>query len=118
MSIDRNYSFQKHSFTDNTSRLQIFAGENETEFLNLQETIVRDTEVPFSPGKQLLRLNFVLGDNHVIQKRKVSSFMSFLGESGGVHGSMMILGAAMHALISGNEQSSHMLKHYFRIEES
>ena len=44
--------------------------------------------------------------------------MSFLGDSGGVHGSMMILGAAIHALISGNEQSSHMLKHYFRIEES
>ena len=54
----------------------------------------------------------------MIQKRKVSSFMSFLGEAGGVHGSMIILGATIHALISGNEQSTHMLKHYFRIEES
>ena len=44
--------------------------------------------------------------------------MSFLEGSGGVYGSMMIIGAVIQFLISGNEQSSYMLKHYFRIEES
>ena len=54
----------------------------------------------------------------MIQSRKVSSFMAFLEDSGGVHGSMMIIGAIIHFLISGNEQSSYMLEHYLRKEES
>ena len=44
--------------------------------------------------------------------------MSFLGDSDGIHDSMMIIGAIIHTLISLNEQSPYMFKDYFRIEES
>ena len=44
--------------------------------------------------------------------------MQFLENSGGVYQSMMILGATIHSLVSGKEQSSYMLKNYFKVEES
>ena len=44
--------------------------------------------------------------------------MSFLGDAGGIYGSVMVLGEIVHSLISVNEQSAFMLKDYFRIEEN
>ena len=50
--------FQKHQFTDNTSRLQLFGGESSTEFLTLQK--IDESEVFFARDT-MLNLNFMLG---------------------------------------------------------
>ena len=42
--VERRIDYQKHTFHDNTSRLQIFGGETETEYLNVQETVFKDKD--------------------------------------------------------------------------
>ena len=44
--------------------------------------------------------------------------MTFLGDAGGVYGSLIILGKVMHTIVSGNEMSAHMLEKYFRVVEN
>ena len=43
--------------------------------------------------------------------------MDFLGDAGGVFGSMMIIGQALHYLIVRNEQPQKLLKNYFKVNE-
>ena len=43
--------------------------------------------------------------------------MMFLGDAGGVYGSMILIGSVLHMLISANEQSIQLLKYYFRVIE-
>ena len=41
--------------------------------------------------------------------------MMFLGDVGGVYGSMMLIGSVLHLLISANEKPTQLLKYYFRV---
>ena len=41
------FDHKKHTFKDNVSRLQLFGGETETNFLNIQDTIVIEKERKF-----------------------------------------------------------------------
>ena len=41
--------------------------------------------------------------------------MAFLGDVGGIYGSMMLIGMAIHSMISSEEISSHMLSKYFKV---
>ena len=43
--------------------------------------------------------------------------MMLLGDAGGVYGSFMLIGSALNMLISANEQSTQLLKYYFRVNE-
>ena len=45
----------------------------------------------------------VLGDKKVIHQRQVYDFMAFLGDAGGVSGSMMLIGAVLHFFLSFDE---------------
>ena len=63
----------------------------------------------------LMRVAIFLGDKHVIQQRQVYDIMAFLGDVGGIYGSMMLIGMAIHSMISSEEISSHMLSKYFKV---
>ena len=52
----------------------------------------------------MLRLRFQLGEKFIIHKRQVYNSMDFLGDAGGVFGSMMIIGQVLHYLTVSNEQ--------------
>ena len=42
--------------------------------------------------QNLFRVTFYLGEQHVIHQRKVYDSMQFLGDTGGIFGSMMLIG--------------------------
>ena len=92
----------------------MFDTQSETEFLNFQsQTTYERIHLP----ELLLRINLFLGDKQFIHKRNVYDFMMFLGDAGGVYGSMIIIGSVLHILFSANEQSIQLLKYYFRVIE-
>ena len=110
----KKYKFQKHVFEDNIWRFQLFGGESETEFLNLQA--IEESSIHFEQDK-FLKISFHLGDKYIIHKRKVYSSMDFLGDAGGVYGSMMLIGYALQYLFVSNEEPQQLLKYYFKVNE-
>ena len=73
--------------------------ETVTEFLNKESHSVDVSNNPV----YLLRAVVVLGSKKFIQFRQVYDFMGFLGDVGGIYGSMKIIGAVLHFCISFNE---------------
>ena len=64
-----------------------------THFLNVQEMINRDYLLTFSEDKsKMMNLSFSMGDKHYIHNRRVYGLMDFLGDAGGIYGSMIIFG--------------------------
>ena len=49
-----------------------------------------------------LKINVYLGDRVYIHKRNVYDFMMFLGDSGGIYEAMMLIGTALHLLMTAN----------------
>ena len=87
-----------------------------SQFLNIQEVIDQSKMEPFTEDKKkIMQVQIFLGDKHVIQQRQVYDIMAFLGDVGGIYGSMMLIGTAIHSLISSEEISSHMLSKYFKV---
>ena len=66
-------------------------------------SLIDDTEIPYR-AKSMLRLHFNLNEKYIIHKRKVYNSMDFLGDAGGVFGSMILIGKALHYLIVSNEK--------------
>ena len=64
-----------------------------------------------------MRLDFSLGPRKVIQIRRAYDSMDFLGDAGGIFGSMVLLGSAIHYFLSQNEQALHFLKSHFFIDD-
>ena len=73
--------------------------ETVTEFLNKESHILDVGDNPI----YLLRVVVVLGSKKIIQFRQVYDFMGFLGDAGGIYGSMMIIGSVLHFCLSFNE---------------
>ena len=61
-------------------------------------------------------LYFVLGEKKFIHNRRVYSMMEFLGDAGGLYGSMLFIAQAIHYLVVNNDQPSQMLTHYFKTQ--
>ena len=100
---------------DNTSRLQLFGGESpDTEFLNFQMIEGKDID---HDRLMMLKLTINLGEKYFIHKRQVYNFMDFLGDAGGILGSMTIIGSTLHYLFVRNEVPLMLMKHYFKINE-
>ena len=91
---------QSHIFTDYKSLLQLFSSSTETEFLNLESNY--SYEQPFR--EHLVKVGLFLGDKKFIHERQVYDFMAFLGDAGGIQGSMMLIGATIHFFLSFDEQ--------------
>ena len=78
----------------------MLSSETETEFLTMQaQAQYERTHFP----ELLLRINVFLGDKQIIHQRNVYDFMMFLGDAGGVYGSMMLIGSVLSLIISANE---------------
>ena len=43
--------------------------------------------------------------------------MDFLGDAGGVFGSMMLIGQALHYLFVNNEEPQQLMQYYFKVNE-
>ena len=99
--LKNKFIFQKHTLIDNTWRFQFFGGDKETEFLNLQKEVLRNNEYD-DRRIDMMMLEFYLGEQHVIHQRRVYDIMTFLGDVGGIYGSMMLIGMAIHWLIAGD----------------
>ena len=52
----------------------------------------------------MVSIMVVLGDKKFIHQRQVYDFMAFLGDVGGIYGSMMLIGAVVHFCLSFDEQ--------------
>ena len=65
--------------------------------------ITRDKVVSFKQNAKLLGLSFTLGEKNIIHDRRVYDSLQFLGDAGGIAGSMTILGMVIHFIITGNE---------------
>jgi hypothetical protein len=57
-----------------------------------------------------------LGTKKVVQIRRVYDTMDFLGDTGGIFGSMVLLGSALHFMLSQNEQALHFLGQHFLVD--
>jgi len=53
---------------------------------------------------ELKTFHFNLGEKLIIHKRQVYNSLDFLGDAGGVFGSMMLIGKVLHYLIVSNEE--------------
>ena len=53
-----------------------------------------------------MKIAIFQGEKKIIHKRRVYDFMAFLGDAGGIYGSMMIIGAILNFCLTDNEQSS------------
>lgn len=83
---------ERHEFTDFNSLLQLISGQSETEFMNLEKTYGYER----SHDKRYLFLMVYLGDKKFYHQRQVYDFMAFLGDAGGIYGSMMLIGTVIH----------------------
>ena len=52
---------------------------------------MEDFDSPYE-SNEMLKLQFYLGEKQIIHERKVYNSMDFLGDAGGVFGSMMVIG--------------------------
>ena len=91
---------QSHSFTDHKSLLQMVSTGTEEKFINLES--VNSYEEGVSK-KLMMKIMIILGDKKFIHERKVYDFMAFLGDAGGVYGSMMLIGSVVHFCLSFDE---------------
>ena len=41
--------------------------------------------------------------------RRVTGFMDFLGDAGGVNGSLVLIGAVLHFFFTGKDEALHLL---------
>ena len=72
----------------------------ETEFVNIESNYAYE-----QPDHKLLaKVLIFLGDKKFIHQRQVYDFMAFLGDAGGIYGSMMLIGAVFHFCLSFDEQ--------------
>ena len=55
-------------------------------------------------SKRLLKARMFMGNKMFLHKRQVYDVMSFLGDAGGLHDIMIIIGAIAHFLISFKEE--------------
>ena len=60
-------------------------------------------------------MRFYLDTKQVIQKRKIYGVMDFLADSGGVYGSLYLLGSFLHFLVSQDALSIKLLEGHFKI---
>ena len=60
----------------------------------------------------------MLTEEKVIHSREVMGWNQFLGDAGGLYGSLMILGTVLNFLFSGNNQNLQLLDHFFFINEA
>ena len=72
----------------------------ETEFMNLESVNVFE-EINY---KERIKIMVILGNKKFIHQREVYDFMAFLGDVGGIYGSMMLIGAVLHFCLSFDEK--------------
>ena len=72
----------------------------ETEFINLESVDTFEE----SGDKERIKIMVILGDKKFIHQREVYDFMAFLGDVGGIYGSMMLIGAVLHFCLSFDEK--------------
>ena len=89
---------QSHSFTDNKSLLQMVSSGEEEDFMNLESSYSF-----VGVGRLRVSIMVILGDKKFIHQRQVYDFMAFLGDAGGIYGSMMLIGAVVHFCLSFDE---------------
>ncbi len=63
-----------------------------------------------------MSVKFSLGSKKVIQIRRVYETMDFLGDAGGIFGSMVLLGSVAHFFVSQNEQAFSFFRSHFLID--
>ena len=51
-----------------------------------------------------MNIKIFLGDKNFIHKRRIYDTMNFLGDAGGIYGSMMFIGAVLHFFLSFSEE--------------
>ena len=90
---------QRHIFTDHKSLLQMVSSGTETEFMNLEVVDLYDRP----DNGAFMKIMIFIGNKKFIHQRQVYDFMAFLGDAGGVHGSMMLIGAVFHFCLSKDE---------------
>lgn len=111
-----SFNFRLHEFTDNTSRLQLLNQPTQTNFYNIDVETSEDKVVE-TRKLTLMTINFSLGPKKVVFNRRVYDSLDFLGDAGGIFGSMVLLGQAFHFFISQNEQAFHFLKNHFLVDK-
>ena len=88
----------------------VSSGTDES-FMNLESTYAYESSDPFT----MMSIMVIFGDKKFIHQRQVYDFMAFLGDAGGIYGSMMLIGAVFHFCLSFDEQPAQFLKHYYRV---
>ena len=71
----------------------------EHEFMNLESSYAFESSDP----RSLMDIMIILGDKKFIHQRQVYDIMAFLGDAGGIYGSMMLIGAVLHFCLSFDE---------------
>ena len=79
--------------------------------LESEELVSYDNE----DNSHYLRVTFKLGTRQVIHKRKIYGLMDFLADSGGVYGSLFLLGSVLHFIVTQDILNIKLLQGHFKV---
>ena len=101
------FYLKSHSFSDNTSRIQLFNKGEEHEFIDFESENFKTTPFSALPDsfKPLMRAFYHLSDTQMIQERSAYNTMDLLEAIGGIFASMAFIGYIFHSMISQNEKA-------------